>query len=45
MTRRKTRPGRPTKPDQVREKWVELMNDAMERAGIEQGMDARSWAH
>ena len=33
-----------SKPDQVREKWVELMNGAMERAGIEQRMDARSWA-
>ena len=33
-----------TKPDHVREKWVEMMNGAMERAGIEQRMDARSWA-
>jgi hypothetical protein len=32
------------KPDEVRAKWVELMNGAMERAGIEQRMDARSWA-
>ena len=32
------------KPDQVREMWVETMNRAMERAGIEQRMDARSWA-
>jgi hypothetical protein len=32
------------KPDEVREKWVELMNAAMEKVGIEQRMDARSWA-
>ena len=32
------------KPEEVREKWVEMMNRAMERAGIEQRMDARSWA-
>ena len=32
------------KPEEVREKWVEMMNCAMERAGIEQRMDARSWA-
>jgi hypothetical protein len=31
------------KPDEVREKWVELMNGAMERAGIEQQLDARSY--
>ena len=33
-----------TKPDQVREQWVEMMNRAMERAGQEQRLDARSWA-
>jgi hypothetical protein len=32
------------KPEEVREKWVAMMNGAMERAGIEQRMDARSWA-
>jgi hypothetical protein len=32
------------KPEEVREKWVELMNTAMEKVGIEQRMDARSWA-
>ena len=32
------------KPEEVRAKWVEMMNGAMERAGIEQRMDARSWA-
>ncbi len=32
------------KPEEVREKWVAMMNGAMERAGIEQHMDARSWA-
>jgi hypothetical protein len=32
------------KPDEVREKRVDMMNGAMERAGIEQRMDARSWA-
>jgi hypothetical protein len=32
------------KPDEVREKWVEMMNRAMERAGQEQRLDARSWA-
>jgi MobA/MobL family len=32
------------KPEEVREKWVEMMNGAMQRAGIEQRMDARSWA-
>ncbi len=32
------------KPNEVREKWVELMNRAMERAGQEQRLDARSWA-
>jgi hypothetical protein len=32
------------KPEEVREKWVAMMNGAMERAGIEQRVDARSWA-
>ena len=32
------------KPEEVRQKWVEMMNGAMELAGIEQRMDARSWA-
>jgi hypothetical protein len=32
------------KPDEVREKWVAMMNAAMERAGQEQRLDARSWA-
>jgi len=32
------------KPDEVRQTWVAMMNGAMERAGIEQRMDARSWA-
>lgn len=32
------------KPMEVREKWVAMMNGAMERAGIEQRLDARSWA-
>ncbi len=32
------------KPEEVREKWVEMMNRAMERAGQEQRLDARSWA-
>jgi hypothetical protein len=32
------------KPMEVREKWVEMMNAAMERHGHEQRMDARSWA-
>ncbi len=31
------------KPEEVREKWVEMMNGAMQKAGIEQRMDARSW--
>jgi len=31
------------KPMEVREKWVEMMNAAMERHGQEQRMDARSW--
>ena len=29
---------------EVREKWVEMMNAAMERHGHEQRLDARSWA-
>ncbi len=32
-----------SKPDEVREKWVALMNAAMGRAGIEERMDARSY--
>jgi hypothetical protein len=32
------------KPDEVREKWVEMMNGAMQKAGIELRVDARSWA-
>ena len=32
------------KPDEVREKWVAMMNAAMERHGHEQRLDARSWA-
>ena len=32
------------KPMEVREKWVEMMNRAMERHGHEQRLDARSWA-
>ena len=32
------------KPDEVREKWVEMMNAAMERHGHEQRLDPRSWA-
>jgi hypothetical protein len=32
------------KPEEVREKWVEMMNRAMEHAGHEQRLDARSWA-
>ena len=31
------------KPMEVREKWVEIMNAAMERHGQEQRLDARSW--
>jgi hypothetical protein len=31
------------KPFEVREKWVEMMNGAMERHGQEQRLDARSW--
>ena len=31
------------KPVEVREKWVEMMNAAMERHGQEQRLDARSW--
>jgi hypothetical protein len=33
------------KPEQVREQWVAMMNRAMERAGQEQRLDARSWAN
>ncbi len=32
------------KPMEVREKWVEMMNAAMERHGHEQRLDPRSWA-
>ena len=32
-----------TKPDQVREQWVTMMNRAMERTGQEQRLDARSY--
>jgi hypothetical protein len=32
------------KPEEVRGKWVEMMNGAMERHGHEQRLDARSWA-
>ena len=32
------------KPMEVRERWVEMMNAAMERHGHEQRLDARSWA-
>ena len=32
------------KPMEVREKWVEMMNAAMERHGQEQRLDFRSWA-
>jgi hypothetical protein len=32
------------KPMEVREKWVEMMNSAMERHGQEQRLEARSWA-
>ena len=32
------------KPEEVREKWVEMMNGAMQKAGLEQRLDARSWA-
>ena len=31
------------KPEEVRAKWVETMNRAMERAGHEQRLDPRSW--
>jgi hypothetical protein len=31
------------KPDEVRVKWVEMMNRAMERAGHEQRLDSRSY--
>lgn len=32
------------KPLEVRERWVEMMNSAMERHGQEQRLDPRSWA-
>ena len=32
------------KPMEVRERWVEMMNAAMERHGHEQRLDPRSWA-
>jgi hypothetical protein len=32
------------KPEEVRERWVEMMNGAMQKAGIDQRLDARSWA-
>jgi hypothetical protein len=32
------------KPDEIWETRVAMMNGAMERAGVEQRMDARSWA-
>jgi hypothetical protein len=32
------------KPDEVREKWVEMMNRALKSAKVEQQLDARSWA-
>ena len=32
------------KPEEVRVRWVETMNRAMERAGQEQRLNARSWA-
>jgi hypothetical protein len=32
------------KPEEVREKWVEMMNGAMQRHGHKQRLDARSWA-
>ena len=32
------------KPEEVREKWVGMMNGAMRKAGIDQHLDARSWA-
>jgi hypothetical protein len=31
------------KPEEVRGRWVEMMNGAMQKAGIEQRLDARSW--
>ena len=31
------------KPMEVREKWVEMMNAAMERHGHKQRLDTRSW--
>ncbi len=32
------------KPEEVREKWVEMMNAAIQKAGIDQRLDPRSWA-
>ncbi len=32
------------KPEEVREKWVAMMNAAMQKAGIEGRLDARSWS-
>lgn len=32
------------KPEEVRAKWVEMMNGAMQKAGIDQQLDPRSWA-
>ena len=34
----------PIKPEEVRAKWVEMMNGAMQKAGINQQLDPRSWA-
>ena len=33
-----------SKPEEVRARWVAMMNAAMERAGEEQRLDPRSWA-
>jgi len=33
-----------TKPEEIRVKWCEMMNRAMEREGIEERVDPRSWA-
>jgi len=33
-----------SRPDQVREQWCLMMNRALEREGIEQRVDPRSWA-
>ncbi len=32
-----------SKPEEIRSKWCEMMNRAMERAGIEERVDHRSW--